>query len=303
MPDTDVPRVSVIVPVFNDPRVERCLAALEAQTYPAERYEVLLVDNGSEPPVAFPPDRYPHLRLIREDRAGPSQARTTGLAHARGDVLAFTDADCIPLPTWLAAGVARLDSSPECGLLGGRIELVHDETGSTPGTAALLSAAMHLKQDRFVSRGGWAVFANAFSTRRVVDRVGTLDPAFISSGEIEWAHRVAAAGFTIAYTPDAVVQHSTRTSIRALCRRTIRLEMAWVQLRARGIGRGARQWVGQYLIRPLQATYTDVLRHRELTWSQKAVVGTLSCALVGYRIAVYALARAGWREDTRRHWG
>jgi len=301
MPDT-VPFVSVVVPVFNDTRLARCLAALEGQSYPAARYEVVVVDNGSQPPVVLGPARYAHVRLLSEPRPGVGAARAAGLAHATGAIVAFTDADCIPAPTWIERGVQRLLAAPDCGLLGGRIDPIHDGD-DRPTTAALLSAAMYLKQDRFVARGGWAALANAFSRREVFEAVGSPRTDFVSSGEIEWAHRVVAAGFRVGYADDVVVRHSSRTSLRSLCQRTVRFEMAWVQLRAQGIGRGPRHWVGQYLVRPVQAIYTDVVRHPGLTRVQKAGVGALASALIGYRLVVYALARVGWRRDTRRYWG
>src|ERR1041384_5139232 len=93
--------VSVIVPVWNDAeRLGHCLHALEKQTYPAESYEVIVVDNGSTDSVACLVAAYGRARLVSEQRPGSYAARNTGLNLARGQVIAFTDADCLPAPDW-----------------------------------------------------------------------------------------------------------------------------------------------------------------------------------------------------------
>src|ERR1044071_6513252 len=104
-----LPFVSVIVPVWNDSaRLDRCLRALEEQTYPGDLYEVVVVDNGSDEPLGPVIERHGRASLVRETKPGSYAARNTGLAHARGEVVAFTDADCLPAPDWIEQGVARL---------------------------------------------------------------------------------------------------------------------------------------------------------------------------------------------------
>lgn len=84
----------------------------------------------------------------------------------------------------------------------------------------------------------------------------------------------------------------------------MRFEVGWTQLRDQeGIGRGARHWVGQYLIRPVMETYVDVVRSRRLTWAAKAKVSALSGFLLGFRVVAYVLVKAGWHVDVRRRWG
>lgn len=88
------PFVSVIVPVRNDNvRLEQCLRALESKTYPRDRYEVVVVDNGSTQSVAPVVASYSHARLMHEGRPGSYAVRNAGLLHARGEVVAFTGLD------------------------------------------------------------------------------------------------------------------------------------------------------------------------------------------------------------------
>ena len=106
------PRVSVIVPVRDRRELLReTLDALARQTFPD--FEVIVVDDGSqdgsgdEARAETVAGRA--VRVFESGGAGAIAARTVGVAHAVGDVLAFTDSDCVPDPDWLAAGVGAID--------------------------------------------------------------------------------------------------------------------------------------------------------------------------------------------------
>ena len=94
-----LPFISVIVPVLDDPvRLALCISALREQTYAADCFEVWVVDNGSQPEKRPTVPDVPGYYLIEEQKPGPYAARNTGVAHANGEILAFTDADAIPAP-------------------------------------------------------------------------------------------------------------------------------------------------------------------------------------------------------------
>lgn len=188
------PLVSVIIPVCNDAeRLEVCLRALEAQTYPTATYEIIVVDNGSaasiEPVVA----RYAHARACFEQHPGSYAARNKGLSLARGEVIAFTDSDCIPTPDWLERGVTKLLGDPTCGMIGGRID-VFCRTPGRPTSAELYDCTRGLLQRKYIEVRGFGATANVFTRRRILDAVGTFDATLKSCGDVEWGHRVAAAG-------------------------------------------------------------------------------------------------------------
>src|SRR4051812_27832091 len=96
------PFVSVIVPVFNQSEPLRaCLRALNGQTSPRARFEVIVVDNGSTDPVSVPTGSHSTVRVEGESKPGSYAARNRGVAIARGSVIAFTDADCVPAADWV----------------------------------------------------------------------------------------------------------------------------------------------------------------------------------------------------------
>jgi glycosyltransferase involved in cell wall biosynthesis len=112
--------VSVIVPMYNAERtLAACLDGLAAQDHPRADHEILLVDNGSTDGSASIARRYPGVTLLSEPRPGAYAARNHGLRRARGEVIALTDPDCVPAPSWIREIAAAL-SHPGLELLCGR---------------------------------------------------------------------------------------------------------------------------------------------------------------------------------------
>ena len=146
---------------------------------------------------------------IVERRPGSYAARNAAVATCRGDVLAFTDSDCIPAPDWLVRGTAALVARPGCGLIGGRIDLfAADEDRPTVGEVYERYYAFHVRDD--VERKHFAPTANLFTTRAVFDTLGGFDATLKSGGDRDFGNRAVAAGFEILYADDVVVQHPAR---------------------------------------------------------------------------------------------
>ncbi len=103
------PRVSVLVPFLDSAaHIERCVAAILAQDVPADGYETVLIDNGSQDGSRALAARFARARVVEELKPGAYAARNRGVAEARGDILLFTDADCAPDPAWLRHHVDAL---------------------------------------------------------------------------------------------------------------------------------------------------------------------------------------------------
>lgn len=99
--------VSVIVPYYQTHSAElpMTLAALECQTYPRDMFEVIIVDDGSEPPLTLPPSTLLNVRVVRQERRGfgRARARNTGARIAAHDILLFLDSDMLVEADWIAA--------------------------------------------------------------------------------------------------------------------------------------------------------------------------------------------------------
>jgi glycosyltransferase involved in cell wall biosynthesis len=231
----DLPFASVIVPVYNGAAfLPRCLAALREQDYPAERFEIVLVFNDGRSPVSPETSAPPALRCLQEETPGSYAARNRGLLNANGSILAFTDVDCVPHPDWLSKGVRALLNNPDCGFVGGRIELVPNSS-TRPSAVERYEMGVHFLQQIYVDQCRFAATANMITRREVMDRVGPFNSHLKSGGDNEWGNRAVAAGFAGLYESEAIVSHSAR-KLRELLRKARRLAGGIVD-RQRLVGR------------------------------------------------------------------
>ena len=218
--------VSVVVPVLDDARrLAACLDALAAQAG-APPFEVVVVDNGSsDDSVAVARRAAVQPVVVREPRRGSYAARNAGIAASCGARLAFTDADCVPAPDWVARGVAAPGA-----VVGGAVVMT---PSAAPTAWERYDRALYLRQDELV-RQGFAATANLWVDREVLDAVGPFDPVLRSSGDLEWGRRAGRAGFPVAYAADVVVAHAPRTDRRGTWRLHRRLGAGWSALAQRG---------------------------------------------------------------------
>jgi glycosyltransferase involved in cell wall biosynthesis len=217
------PFVSVIIPVFNDSaRLFHCLKALEEQTYPQWLHEVIVVDNGSDDDIREMSQTFSRVIFTYESRTGSYAARNRGITLAKGHIIAFTDADCIPHQDWIQKGVQALYDASNCGLVAGKIDLFFKEP-NCPTLVEMYDSVMAFQQQKFVSTLRYGATANIFTFKSVIQTVGNFNEALKSNGDREWGQRVYQAGYTQVYQEDVRVAHPARRTFADLYKRTIRI--------------------------------------------------------------------------------
>lgn len=217
--------VSIVIPVFDhSEQLERCLEALRVQTYPAERMEIVVVDNSPDGKLHMDgtPGARATVRWLHEPAAGSYAARNAGIAAAVGEVFAFTDADCIPAPRWVERGVEVLVAHPTAGIAAGRVDLFFRDPVA-PTALELFQSLLAFEQREYVTRRGFGTTANLFARSTVVRSVGGFDARLLSRGDEEFGRRVLASGWDVVYCDEAVVGHPARRSLPELLHRTRRL--------------------------------------------------------------------------------
>lgn len=246
------PFISVIVPTFARPQqLAECLEALAQQEYPPDRFEVIVVDDGSEDPpadVISALSRKINVRLIVAPHGGPAAARNMGAAQASGTSIAFTDDDCRPARSWLSALATYLVRHPEHAV-GGRVvnALTNNQYSET---SQLLVSYLYEYYDgqpqHFFCSDNIALSAERFRA------LGGFDAAAmrITGEDRDLCERWLYAGNTLAYLPEAVVHHSHHLTFRTFLRQHWRYDRDALDVhrgrRARN-GTGAEVRLGFYL--------------------------------------------------------
>ena len=210
--------VSVIIPAKDaEKTIGECLQAVISQRELYFEYEVIVVDDGSQDRTADIAANF-GVQVVRQQNAGPGGARNTGVAKARGEILAFTDADCVPVPEWLFHLVGAFDDPQVAGVTGTyrthQIELI----------------------PRFVQQEYAAKYRRT-ARSEVIDLVDTNSAAyrreiFLANGgfndtmtvveDVELSFRLASQGYRLVFAPDAVVYHYHGPDIRTYVRRKFR---------------------------------------------------------------------------------
>jgi GT2 family glycosyltransferase len=280
---------SIVIPTRNRHEVlAELLADLAAQDLGRDRFEIIVVDNGSYPPVGVPDG----VRLIQTARRGLNRARNAGARAALSDLVWFLDDDVAVPPQWLRELVLGNDRHPQASCFGGPVHVRMEAeparwlcrwcTGATGGESPLDLGGTEGPVEGYVNGGNLGV------RKRALVEVGYFDEGVPFSGEeSEWEDRVRAAGGAIVYLPRAWLWHR-RTTEQMRFRR--RLSRSFRQGRGNAYhasSTGTRPKVGS---RRLLRSLAHAARRGcagglfQASWAAGFMVGTLEFAVRGRRL-------------------
>ncbi len=231
MSASDQPSFSIVVPTYRRSRqLAACLTSLAALDYPRERFEVIVVDDhGSvslDGELGMLRDRLDFTLVKRDDarttHRGPAAARNLGAERAAGEVLAFTDDDCLPAPGWLRALGDRYTQAPGHVVGGRAINL--------PPDAAYARASQVILDCVYAFYNADASDARFFASNNLVVprerflRAGGFDTTFRYPGgeDRDLCDRWLELGYGMTYAPDAVVYHDRDGGLPGFARQYFR---------------------------------------------------------------------------------
>jgi glycosyltransferase involved in cell wall biosynthesis len=215
----DRPFVSVVIPAYNEGnRIDMCLTALLAQDYSDAGVEIIVVNNQSSDDTAVRAESYP-VTVIHESGMGPACARNAGIHAARGDIIAFVDADCVPSDSWLRELLAGIED-PDIGCFVGEIlplrparmlaQYIHDRR--------LICQMRSLMQVPPVAATG-----NIAYRKTVFETLGLFDTDFMTGEDNDLFWRLVKSDrFRIRYNPLAIVAHAHPSRLPLFARRCFR---------------------------------------------------------------------------------
>jgi GT2 family glycosyltransferase len=216
------PAYSVIVPTYQRlASLERCLHALGAQTIGRERFEVIVVDDGSTRPAREAVARAAasiDVRLIEQANAGPATARNSGARVARGAYVVFTDDDCRPDPEWLRAIDAVAARNPGCAI-GGRVVNAFGE-GLYSTASQLLIEFLYEYFNVDEAGGRFFITSNLALPTASFHRIGGFDVTFplAAAEDRDLCDRWREAGLAMVYCDGAIVHHEHALGLGSFCR-------------------------------------------------------------------------------------
>jgi cellulose synthase/poly-beta-1,6-N-acetylglucosamine synthase-like glycosyltransferase len=216
--DNFFPLVSIVIPVYNGTRTVRlCLDAIQRLDYPKERYEVVIVDNNSTDGTPEIVSQYPVRLLYERELQGPHAATNTGVRQAKGEIIVFTDSDCVPEPDWLRKLVAPFRDA-DVVATGGKIEAYQPTTRVEKFLqyeVGLFKNCLHLVDSFPVS----IITGNAAYRASALHQVGLFNANMYTGSEVDLAWRVQwATGKKVIYVDRAIVYHIFKPTVRRMFR-------------------------------------------------------------------------------------
>jgi glycosyltransferase involved in cell wall biosynthesis len=206
------PKVSIIVCSYNGAKtLDRCLESLKQLEYPD--YEVILVDDGSKDNTPEIAAKHPWIVSLRQENKGLSVARNVGADAAKGEIIAYTDSDCMADPDWLYFLVGTLTSGDYAGVGGPNISPPAENWIQACVSAAPGGPSHVLLTDvvaEHIPGCNMAFYKWAF------EKVGGFDPEYRKAGDdVDFCWRLQQEGQIIAFSPSAIVWHYRRFTLDA----------------------------------------------------------------------------------------
>ena len=215
----DRPAISVVVPFYNSERtLGACIESLLNQEITGH-YEIILIDNRSADASAQIASRYDGVTLLEEQTPGAYAARNTGIAHANGRLISFTDADCVVDPDWMRSIIEGM-KAPQTAVLLGHCRYPDHATR----TLKLLAAYENAKTDYVVGRCPAAhhfAYCNNMAVRAsVFEELGPFRE-WKRAADSELVHRLASRrpDLKLIYRPSMRITHLEFVRARDRARR------------------------------------------------------------------------------------
>lgn len=218
------PMVSVIIPALNsETTIEALLESLIALDYRRDRLEIIVVDGGSTDRTKEIAQRYP-IRVIVETRRGINVARNVGVRNSCGEILAFTDSDCVVPRDWVKKIVEAFSDS-RIGCLGGSVMRYEDDFLARYADESAMPVLRRFRRRELLSSVKpifrYPAGCNMAFRRDVLEKAGFFDERIrYGFDEDELVERVCRSGYLMLLDPNIIVWHKHRESLRGLLKQS-----------------------------------------------------------------------------------
>lgn len=198
--------ISVIVPAYNaESTLSACLSALTKQTVPMSEYEIIVVDDGSTDKTPELAQQFP-IKYFREENQGPAMARNLGAQNAQGEIILFTDSDCIPEPDWIEKMLVPFKTDPNVVGVKGVYLTQQKQLAARFAQVEFEERYERLKRYQYID------FVDSYSAgfrRDIFLSVGGFDLRFAvaNNEDVELSYKLAQQKYKMVFQPEAKVSH------------------------------------------------------------------------------------------------
>ena len=212
------PSVSVIIPVRNgEPTIEPLLESLQRLDYDRNKVEVVVVDGNSTDRTGDIVRKYP-VKLIIERKEGLNAARNTGMRNSDGEIIAFTDCDCIVPSNWIKKIVENF-KDPQVGCVGGSAKGHDDDFISQYADNSIIPLMPFFKKRERLHMIKLFLHhpagCNMAFSRKAFEEVGCFDESIrYGFDDVEFVERVCKAGYKMVLDPNVRVWHKHRSTLK-----------------------------------------------------------------------------------------
>ena len=199
--------ISVVIPHLNQPEfLAECLKSLHSQDKQSSSVEIFVVDNGSQEMPEKICAAWPNVTLLRETTPGPGPARNAGIAKAKGDILAFIDADCRANPGWLCA-IEEAFEDAETMVIGGDVQVPYADKANPTSLEAY--ERIYAYRNKLYVASGYSGTGNLSMRAEAYHTVGPFGGIEIAEDR-DWGLRARAKGIITRYVPEMIIYHPAR---------------------------------------------------------------------------------------------
>jgi glycosyltransferase involved in cell wall biosynthesis len=210
------PKVSVIIPTYNEKeRVAKCIESLLSQSYPQDKIEIIVVDDGStDGTSSFIKKNFPKVKLITKKNSGAYDSRNKGIAAASGEIIALTDSDCIPSPKWVEKFVNILEKG-KIKIVGGKIP--HNKH-------AFMAKAIGISdfggfQENYKKNNVTCIPTCNLAAKKEIFEKFQFDSNLRSAGDRLFSWNLIETGYKLYYQPSVEVAHEPSLKFSSFLRR------------------------------------------------------------------------------------
>jgi cellulose synthase/poly-beta-1,6-N-acetylglucosamine synthase-like glycosyltransferase len=229
------PFISIIIPVRNGQRVlGRCLESIKKQTYPSGQYEIIISDGMStDDTVKIARDF--GATVVKNPKITVGPGRNEGFSAARGELIAFSDDDCVMDRNWLFNSVKYFNDERVGGLSGPTITQsdvgpLSDAIGLMFELAAGIGVSAHRSDHKQAEEVEDIPGCNAIYRREALEKIFPIDETLITAEDVEMNRLIRRAGLKLLYVPDVRLWHCRRQSISGVFKQIYRFAVGRLQV-------------------------------------------------------------------------